>query len=117
VWRGQTPGKRLLGIRVVRLNGKPITWWASFERFGGYAAGLATGLLGFLQIFWDRNRQAIHDKIMETVVVRERGVPETHPATAVPAAEAVPASATAPDALSESGVPATEPAPDEQTGS
>ncbi|CAN5409540.1 hypothetical protein BH24GEM3_BH24GEM3_16320 [soil metagenome] len=117
VWRGQTPGKRLLGIRVVRLNGKPITWWASFERFGGYAAGLATGLLGFLQIFWDRNRQAIHDKIMETVVVRERGVPETHPATAVPAAEAVPAPATTPDVLSGSGVPATEPAPDEQTGS
>ncbi|MBA4160151.1 MAG: RDD family protein, partial [Gemmatimonadetes bacterium] len=117
VWRGQTPGKRLLGIRVVRLNGKPITWWASFERFGGYAAGLATGLLGFLQIFWDRNRQAIHDKIMETVVVRERVVPETHPASAAPAAEAVPASAPAPDALSGSGVPATEPAPDEQTGS
>jgi len=69
VWRGQTPGKRLLGIRVVPLNGKPLTWWLSFERFGGYAAGFATGLLGFLQVFWDRNRQAIHDKITETVVI------------------------------------------------
>ncbi len=70
LWRGQTPGKRLLGIRVLRLNGRPITWWAAFERFGGYAAGPATGLLGFLQIYWDRNRQAIHDKISETVVVQ-----------------------------------------------
>jgi uncharacterized RDD family membrane protein YckC len=70
LWQGRTPGKRLLGIRIVRLNGKPIGWWAAFERFGGYAAGVATGLLGFAQIFWDKNRQAIHDKISETAVVR-----------------------------------------------
>ena len=73
LWKGQTPGKRLLGVRVLRLDGKPLTLWGSFERFGGYAAGLVTGLLGFAQVFWDRNRQAIHDKISETVVVRERG--------------------------------------------
>jgi uncharacterized RDD family membrane protein YckC len=70
LWQGRTPGKRLLGIRIVRLNGKPIGWWAAFERFGGYAAGVATGLLGFAQIFWDKNRQAIQDKISETAVVR-----------------------------------------------
>ena len=69
LWEGQTPGKRLLGMRVVRLDGKPLGWWAAFERFGGYAASFATGLLGFAQIFWDPNRQAIHDKIVHTVVV------------------------------------------------
>jgi len=72
LWRGQTPGKRLVGIRVVRLDRMPIGWWAAFERFGGYAAGFATGLLGFLQVFWDGNRQAVHDKISATVVVDER---------------------------------------------
>jgi len=81
LWRGQTPGKKLAGVRVVRLNGQPMTLWTSFERFGGYAAGLVTGLLGFAQVFWDRNRQMIHDKIVETVVVRERG----EPAAAAPA--------------------------------
>ncbi|HEV2131582.1 MAG TPA: RDD family protein, partial [Longimicrobiaceae bacterium] len=70
LWRGQTPGKRLLGIRVLRLDGKPIGWWASFERFGGYAASILTGLRGFAQMLWDRNRQALHDKISETVVVQ-----------------------------------------------
>ena len=81
LWRGQTPAKRLLGIRVVRLNGQPMTLWASFERFGGYAAGLLTGMLGFAQVYWDRNRQAIHDKITETVVIRERkDVPVPRPA-------------------------------------
>jgi hypothetical protein len=70
LWKGQTPGKRMAGIRVVRLDGEKITLWAAFERFGGYAASIFTGLLGFAQIFWDKNRQALHDKISETVVVR-----------------------------------------------
>ncbi|WP_417762572.1 RDD family protein [Shewanella sp.] len=67
--RGQTPGKKLLGLRVVRLNGEPLTLWGAFGRYGGYGAGVTTGLLGFLQIYWDNNRQCIQDKIGETVVV------------------------------------------------
>ncbi|HUF75979.1 MAG TPA: RDD family protein [Longimicrobiales bacterium] len=74
-WKGQTLGKRLLGIRVLRLDGGPITWWVAFERAGGYAAGFATGLLGFAQVFWDANRQAIHDRIVGTVVVLD-GAPK-----------------------------------------
>jgi len=73
LWHGQTPGKRLLGVRVLRLDGKPITWWTAFERFGGYVAGFATGLLDFFLLVRDRNRQTLHDKIVDTVVVRERG--------------------------------------------
>ncbi len=70
-WKGQTPGKKLVGVRVLRLTGEPITWWFAFERAGGYAAGFATGLLGFAQVYWDPNRQGIHDKIAGTVVIRE----------------------------------------------
>ena len=68
-WKGQTPGKKLLGIKVLKLDGSGLNLWESFGRYGGYGAGLATGLLGFLQIFWDPNRQAIQDKISETLVV------------------------------------------------
>lgn len=71
LWRGQTPGKRALGVRVIRLDGRPISWWIAFERFGGYAASLSTGLLGFAQLLWDRNRQGLHDKAVETVVIRD----------------------------------------------
>ena len=39
-WDGRTPGKRLLRIRVVRTDGKPFTWWRSWERFHGYAASM-----------------------------------------------------------------------------
>jgi hypothetical protein len=68
-WKGQTPTKKLLGVKVIKLNNSPLNLWGSFGRYGGYAAGLATGLLGFLQVFWDANRQAIHDKISETLVI------------------------------------------------
>ena len=68
-WKGQTPGKKIMKIQVIRLNAKSINLWFSFERFGGYAAGLTTGLIGFFQIYWDKNRQAIHDKIAGTVVI------------------------------------------------
>lgn len=69
--KGRTVGKRLLGIRVVRLDGNAITYWVAFERFGGYAASLFTGMEGFLRILWDRNRQCLEDKLAETVVIRE----------------------------------------------
>ncbi len=74
-WKGQTIGKRMMGIRVLQLDGEPITWWTAFERAGGYAAGFATGLLGFAQVMWDANRQAIHDRIVGTVVVLD-GAPK-----------------------------------------
>lgn len=73
-WRGRTPGKWLFRLRVLRLDNNPLTLWGCFERFAGYAAGLATGLLGFLQIFWDPNRQAVHDKIVGTVVIMDKPV-------------------------------------------
>lgn len=68
---GQTIGKKAMGLRVLRLDGERLNWWASFERAGGYVAGIATGTLGFLQVFWDANRQCVHDKIVGTVVVMD----------------------------------------------
>lgn len=70
-WNGLTPAKRIFRIRVVRLDRSPITWWIAFERYGGYAAGFATGLLGFAQVYWDPNRQAIHDRIAGTIVIQD----------------------------------------------
>lgn len=71
LWHGQTPGKKLFHIRVIQLDGTPLSIWDSFGRYGGYGAGIATGLLGFAQIYWDPNRQAIHDKISATIVVND----------------------------------------------
>lgn len=88
-WEGRTPGKRLLGIRVVRLDGRPLGYWVSFERYGGYAASLFTGLEGFARLIWDPNRQALEDRLAGTVVLRDtpearRRVSELHGRTASP---------------------------------
>jgi len=71
-WRGRTVGKFIVGTRVVRLDGRRLTTMDTFIRYGGYAAGLATGMIGFARLLWDPNRQAIEDKIAWTVVVRGR---------------------------------------------
>ena len=76
-WKGQTPGKKLMGMKVIKLDNQPLNLWESFGRYGGYAAGFATGLTGFLQVFWDPNRQAIQDKISETLVIDLRK-PKVH---------------------------------------
>jgi len=67
---GQTPGKFVFRIKVVQLDGQRLSVWNSFARYGGYAASVVTGLAGFLQIFWDPNRQGLHDKVSSTVVIR-----------------------------------------------
>jgi hypothetical protein len=85
--RGRTLGKFLAGTRVVRLDGRSITPMDAFVRNGGYTAGLATGLIGFMSILWDQNRQAIHDRMTGTVVVLNN--PD---ATAVTPVAAAPAS-------------------------
>jgi len=74
---GQTIGKKICSIKVVRLDNKTLTLWESFNRYGGYGAGFATGLLGFLQLYWDPNRQAIQDKISETLVLRMEKINKT----------------------------------------
>jgi len=78
-WRGKSIGKMLFRIRVVMIDKRPLNWWLSFERAGGYAAGIATGLLGFAQVFWDPNRQAIHDKVSETIVIQDGQPPVPGP--------------------------------------
>ena len=77
-WDGQTPAKRLLGIRVLSLHGPHLHLWTCLERFLGYGASMLEFGFGFLQYFLHPNRQTVHDRIAETIVVR---VAPTPPAT------------------------------------
>lgn len=79
-WNGQTLGKRLLHLKVVELAGQPMTVMRCLRRYGGYAAGMATGGLGFAQALWDVNRQAIQDRAAHTVVLDLREPPAPSPA-------------------------------------
>jgi uncharacterized RDD family membrane protein YckC len=78
---GRTPGKRLLGLKVVDLSGRPrLTWYQAFERTHGYAASLLIGGFGFFQVLWDKGGLAMHDKLAGTTVVRQPRRPAPIPA-------------------------------------
>ena len=67
---GRTLGKFIFRIRAVKINGTPFTYFDGFIRQGGYVAGVALGMLGFLKLLWEPNRQAVEDRIAATVVVK-----------------------------------------------
>ncbi|MGM9516674.1 RDD family protein [Roseateles sp. DB2] len=69
LWPGQTVGKRLMGLKIAELSGKPMSLMRSFSRYGGYLASMGTGGMGFVQLVWDANRQALQDKAAHTVVL------------------------------------------------
>ncbi len=68
--KGQTPGKRVVGIRVVSLGHEGITLWQATERALGYGASMLEGGFGFIQYFIHRNHRCVHDRIAETIVVQ-----------------------------------------------
>ena len=77
--RGTTPGKHLLGMRVVKEDGRHAGFLTMLFRewIGKWISGVVFGL-GFLWILFDRDNQGWHDKIASTYVVE--------PATAARAA-------------------------------
>lgn len=71
---GATPGKKLLGIKIIRENGEKITYPVAIIRYIGFLLSSATIFffgLGFLWVIWDKKKQALHDKIAGTLVVRD----------------------------------------------
>ena len=75
IWSGQTPGKRWMKLRVIREDGRPITFWEAAVRnlirsldmmpFPFYSIGL-------ISVFVNGRDQRVGDMVAGTVVVRER---------------------------------------------
>ena len=69
---GRTLGKWISRTQVVSLTSERMGRWQSIERALGYGAAILEGGLGFVQFFWDRNRQCAQDRLAETIVVDVR---------------------------------------------
>jgi uncharacterized RDD family membrane protein YckC len=69
---GATLGKRAVGIKVQKLDGTEITWVDAILRevVGKFVSGLVF-LLGYFWAIWDPQKQTWHDKIANTIVVKE----------------------------------------------
>lgn len=69
---GQTPGKRMLGLRVVRADGEDMTFGTAFLRWVGYIISKLPFFLGFIWVAFDGRKQGWHDKIAGTYVIKTR---------------------------------------------
>ena len=75
IWSGQTPGKRWLKLRVIREDGRPITFWEASVRnllrsFDMMPAPFYS--IGLISVFSTTRDQRVGDMVAGTVVVRER---------------------------------------------
>jgi uncharacterized RDD family membrane protein YckC len=66
---GFTPGKALLGLKVVRKDGKNLSFFRSLLRFFCYWISAIPLFLGFFWVLWDPKRKGWHDKIAGTQVL------------------------------------------------
>jgi len=73
--RGATPGKRALGLEVVDLDGERPGFARASLRFLMRGLTVATLMLGWLAIPLTRRRQALHDLVSGTLVVRSAARP------------------------------------------
>lgn len=78
--RGQTPGKMLLNIKLIRTDGSNVTFVVALLRYLGYIVSGAVLFIGFIWIAFDSRKQGFHDKIAETYVVKIPEAPITAPA-------------------------------------
>jgi uncharacterized RDD family membrane protein YckC len=69
---GQTPGKSLMHIRVVKVDGSPITASDAVVRSIGYAINSIPFLfgLGWWWALFDNHYQGWHDKLANTYVIK-----------------------------------------------
>ena len=69
--RQATFGKMALGLKVTDMRGEPVSFGRATGRyFGKYLSALILGI-GFLMIGWTAKKQALHDLMAGTLVVRE----------------------------------------------
>ena len=77
-WGGQTPGKRWLKLRVIREDGRPVTFWEAAARNTVRVfdmmpwIGIPFYSVGLVSVFVSSRDQRVGDFVAGTVVVRER---------------------------------------------
>lgn len=69
---GQSFGKRFIGIRIVRADGRrPDFRDLALRHCIGYPLAILCVGIGILWMIWDRKQQGWHDKLSGTLVVKE----------------------------------------------
>lgn len=72
IWRGRSPGRRLLGLHLVDGTGQPPSPTRALARGVLSLVSFLLFLSGFWLALFDRRGQTLHDKLSRTFVVRLR---------------------------------------------
>ena len=74
VWNGQTPGKRIIGLRVIHATGRPVSAFEAILRNVIRVADQLPGIyaVGIVCVFLTERSQRLGDLAAGTVVVHER---------------------------------------------
>jgi uncharacterized RDD family membrane protein YckC len=70
---GQTPGMRLMGLRVVTYRGERLHFVRALIRLGGLVLAIIPLFAGFLPVLFDERRRALQDLLARTLVVHWDG--------------------------------------------
>jgi uncharacterized RDD family membrane protein YckC/cytoskeletal protein CcmA (bactofilin family) len=74
--KGTTIGGIICGLRLVRIDDRPIDWSVAIVRALGAFLSLFVAGLGFIWVAFDDEKQSWHDKIAGTTIVRvPKGTP------------------------------------------
>lgn len=74
--RGTTIGGIICGLKVVRLDDRPVDWGVAVVRALSAFLSLFAAGLGFIWVAFDNERQSWHDKIAGTTIVKvPKGTP------------------------------------------
>ena len=65
-----TPGKLLMGLRVVRENGDCLSAWIAIVRFVSKYIYVVILFTGYVMALWRSKNQALHDSICSTCVIQ-----------------------------------------------
>ena len=68
--KGTTIGGIICGLKVVRLDDRPVDWSVAVVRGLSAFLSLAVAGLGFIWVAFDNEKQSWHDKIAGTTIVR-----------------------------------------------
>lgn len=67
---GGTPGKRLLGLRIVNQSTlQNLTWATALLRYLGYFVSMFTLFIGFFWVAFDKKKKGLHDHMASSIVI------------------------------------------------
>lgn len=96
IWNGQTPGKRKVGIRVIKDSGRPLT---AAETIGRNLLRIVDWMpflygVGMISAFLTKGNKRLGDLVVGSLVVRETALVDLKPSWQTGTSSAVPAGLT-----------------------